>query len=226
MNIPLPSKMHKSWHPFIQTLFNDSRFKPILQIIMNKANRCPIENEDIFKIFRMSISDIRVVIVGEYPYPSNDYNSGIAFGVPRGQNITHTLHIIQTELEHNYEDCVLEPTLTSWLQQGVFLINRCFTCEIDKPDIHYKQWDWFTEELVKIIATERTGLQFVLWGDKAKELAVHINTKHHWVYATAHPIVEFTGKNTVTNGFYGTKVFVKINKNIRRSNGASYELKW
>jgi len=224
-NIPLPSKMHKSWHPFIQPLFNDNRFKPIIHIIKNNVNRCPSDNESIFKIFRMSLFDIRVVIVGEYPYPDNTYNTGIAFAVPKDENITHTLHVIQSELQNNY-DTALQPNLTTWLTQGVFLINRVFTCEIHKPMIHKQQWKWFTEELIKIIVTERTGLHFVLWGDEARELSVLINKQFHYVYQSAHPSAEIEGKNIVTNGFYGTKVFVKINKNIRRSNGTEYEIKW
>ena len=223
MNIPLPSKMHKSWHPFIQKLFDDDRFKPIINIITNNINRCPRDNESIFKIFRMSLFDIRVVIIGKYPYPNDNYNSGIAFGVPKGQDITHTLHVIQSELQNNY-DVTLDSTLTSWLTQGVFLINRVLTCTTNKPAAHEQEWSWFTEEVIKIIATERTGLHFVFWG--SKELVPLVNKQFHYIYQSEHPSCEIEGKNIITNGFYGTKPFVKINKNIRRSNGASYEIKW
>ena len=224
--IKLPDKMHYSWHEYMQPLFDDVRFRDILSILVHN-NKCPVNNEDVFRIFRMSLQDIRVVIVGQDVYPNPKYANGIAFAIPKGiETISHSLHIIETELQNNYPDAILDPTLTTWLKQGVFLFNRSLTCQIGNPNSHYGKWAWFTEEVVKIINRERNGLHFALWGNSAKEVLPLIDVNKHYIYTASHPMSESYGKNTVTNGFYQTKHFIKINKNIRRQYGKEFEIKW
>lgn len=225
--VKLPDKMHISWHEYMQPLFNDARFRPILSILHNSTTKCPLDNQNVFRIFRMSLYDVRVVLIGQDVYPNPKFANGIAFAIPKGvETIPHSLHIIENELQNNYPDVELDPTLTNWLKQGVFLFNRSLTCEIGKPNSHYDKWAWFTEEVIKIINNERSGLHFVLWGNSAKELQPLIDVNRQFIYTAAHPMAESYGKNTITNGFYGTKHFLKINKNIRRSNGKEFEIKW
>ena len=129
----------------------------------------------LFHIFRICpLGLVRVVIVGQDPYPDARDAWGISFSTPPGGKIRPSLRNIYKELEREYEDFVSpdDGCLLSWVDQGVFLLNYCLTYHPDsklKPsemNVYMK----FIRHVVFDIIKQNPNVVFVLWGKKAEVL--------------------------------------------------------
>ena len=218
----LPSIIHESWHPFLQPLF-DSDFS--LQLIKNHifpANNFYPEKRDIFKVFSMPLKDIKVVILGQDPYPQEGQAIGLSFAVSETTPIPTSLRVIQTEVGKE-----LDRTLSNWVEQGVFLLNTALTVEKGKAGSHLNFWKGFTNRVIRIIAAEAAPI-WLLWGKKAQEVKILIEAEnykhvdeqgqalHNVVLQAPHPAAEaYAGGKA---GFYGCNHFHTVNSLLSLNN--------
>jgi len=181
----IPKTIHESWHEDLQPLFDDIKMSMVLDTV-SKGYYYP-KKEDVFKVFRMPMDRIKVVILGQDPYPNGEA-TGLAFGVRTDKNTPQSLIIIKKEIERtiypekemfsqvNYPDIVNWKTLEHWWKQGVFLLNSALTVEDKKPNSHTLIWQWFTRQIVHIISTKQPSI-WMLWGTKAQNYLSYID--HH-----------------------------------------------
>ena len=127
------------------------RFTPKFKDVFNGFYECPYDN-------------LKVVIVGQDPYPQLGVADGIAFSCSIKGKAEKSLQYILKALED--EDGSVD--LRRWSNQGVLLINTAFTCEVNKIGSHYGIWKSFTEHVFENINRHNPDTIFILMGKKAE----------------------------------------------------------
>jgi uracil-DNA glycosylase len=164
---------------------------------------------------------VKVVILGQDPYPTAGHANGLAFSVNACvEPLPKSLQNIFKELEDDLgvkRNC---GSLRDWADQGVLLINNTLTVEAGKAGSH-QGWGWeaLTDEAIKALSEKKNNLVFVMWGKKAQEKASLIDHTKHLTIQSPHP-----SPLSAYRGFFGSKPFSRINAYFRKT-GQS-EIKW
>jgi len=137
----------------IENVENGKRFTPKFKDVFNGFYECPY-------------NDLKVVIVGQDPYPQLGVADGIAFSCSRKGKTEKSLQYIFKSLYGEHEG--YNNDLRRWSNQGVLMINTAFTCEINKIGSHYSIWKSFTEYVFDNINRHNPKTIFILMGKKAE----------------------------------------------------------
>lgn len=137
----------------VESVENGKRFTPRFKDVFNGFYECPY-------------NDLKVVIVGQDPYPQLGVADGIAFSCSRKGKTEKSLQYIFKSLYGEYEG--YNNDLRRWSNQGVLMINTAFTCEINKIGSHYGIWKSFTEYVFDNINRHNPKTIFILMGKKAE----------------------------------------------------------
>ncbi len=155
------------------------------------------------------LDSIKVVILGQDPYPTKGYAHGLCFSVKDGVSpLPKSLKNIYKEL---YSDLSIDNSHTgylySWAKEGVLLINAVLTVEEGKSNSHKdKGWEIFTDKIISIVDTHCEDVVFLLWGAYAQKKAKYIDEDRHFIIKDRHP-----SPLSAYRGFFGSKPFSKIN---------------
>jgi len=159
--------LESGWHKMLSPYVNGLSFDLIIDYLVNNVNngrRFTPRFKDIFNAFyECPYNDVKVVIVGQDPYPQLGSADGIAFSCSRKGKAEKSLQYINKALGTDHVD------LRCWSNQGVLMINTAFTCEINKIGSHYGRWKSFTEYLFENINRHKSKTIFILMGKKAEE---------------------------------------------------------
>lgn len=225
----LENNMGKEWYqilsPFIQSdTFNELSSKVTTEY---KTKTIYPEKSDVFKAFRLTpFSKVKVIWLGQDPYPNPHQALGLSFGVNIGASrIPPSLDMIITELESSYDSRLLldfDYSLESWAKQGVLMLNTTLTVEKKKAGSHIQLWKPFTKEVFRVLNTYHTGLIFVLLGKEAEKYESFINVNQHIIKAP-HPASECYKRGS---GFLGSRIFNKIDELLKQMNGDNNLIKW
>lgn len=182
----------------------DKQIKGISGAIYAKCGTVHLpEPLDVFNAFVYTpYEKLRVVIIGQDPYPTPGDAMGLAFSVRKESRIPPSLKNIFTEIHNEYG---FKPpshgSLIKWALQGVLLLNTCLTVEPGKAGIHshpVNLWAMFTYSLIETICKEKKGLIFLLWGAQAQKMKEYIG-RNQIMLCCAHPsprsVTEFYGCN-------------------------------
>jgi uracil-DNA glycosylase len=174
-----------NWIDFLRQESKKDYFKTLANNIAKFNNELVYPNKnDRLAFTNTPISDIKVVVVGQDPYHGEGQSNGLAFSVSKGVKIPPSLKII---LKEAGIDNPTHGDLTGWAQQGVLLLNRILTVEKGKPMSHKGiGWEVFTNNLIEFLNEHRSGLIYMLWGEKAKKLSKLISPSNHILIA-GHP---------------------------------------
>lgn len=161
--------------------------------------------------------DCRVAILGQDPYPSKEFATGVAFSIPRDVQPSRypaTLRIIFDE----YSSDLHYPTpshgdLSSWTKQGILLWNAIPSCQSGRPlSNDWDEWRYLNEEIISRL-NERGGVVFVFLGSVAAAYADKVDLTHNRVIKTSHPSPR--GNRFGKNPFAGSRLFSTINAKLR-----------
>ena len=188
-------------HPEWLELFPE-QFKAAFEILDSLEGYLPPKAE-VFKVFSLAPSSVKVVIVGQDPYPTLGDATGLAFSVERSTNLPRSLRNIFTELASDTGKALRNNgNLQDWHEQGVFLINRTLTVPIGNSNGHQDLgWENFTNQTVSILG--KLGAVGLLMGKSAGKLSVHFKKS----VITAHP-----SPLSANRGFFGSRPFSKVNE--------------
>ena len=169
----------------------------------------PPQNKIFAALNLTALSEIKVVILGQDPYPTKHFANGLCFSVSPLTPIPKSLKNIYTELKSDIgREIPVNGDLSSLAAQGVLLLNSILTVEEGKPDSHSKLgWEKFTDAIIELISKQNQHLVFLLWGTKAQQKIKLINQEKHLVLKAPHP-----SPLSVYRGFYGCKHFSKANE--------------
>lgn len=161
----------------------------------------------VLRAFTRPLDEVRVLVVGQDPYPTPGHAVGLAFSVaPDVRPLPRSLVNIYTELQQDL-GCPPPTTgdLTPWTERGVLLLNRVLTVRPGKPGSHRSQgWEEVTAAAISGVAARGGPLVAVLWGRDAQTARPLLGSTP--VVASAHP-----SPMSAHSGFFGSRPFSRSN---------------
>lgn len=168
------------------------------------------EPDRIFAAFRTPPEAVRVLVVGQDPYPTPGHAMGLAFSVqPDVDPIPRSLANVFRE----YRDDLGLPQpatgdLTPWADQGVMLLNRCLTVRPGEPASHRGLgWEAVTEQAIRALAVRDAPLVGVLWGRDARDTRPWLRDAP--AVESAHP-----SPLSASRGFFGSRPFSTVDAHL------------
>lgn len=175
--------------------------------------------EHVLRAFARPLAEVRVLVVGQDPYPTPGHAVGLSFSVAPG------VHPLPRSLVNIYRELVEDlgvpaPTdgdLTPWTEQGVLLLNRCLTVRPGEPASHRgKGWEAVTTLAIRALvarAEEGQPMAAILWGRDAQSLGPHLGPIPR--VESAHP-----SPLSASRGFFGSRPFSRVDALLVERGGA------
>jgi uracil-DNA glycosylase len=163
--------------------------------------------DNVLRAFTRPLADVRVLIVGQDPYPTPGHPVGLSFSVaPDVRPLPRSLENIYAELN---TDLGIAPArsgdLTPWFSQGVLLLNRVLTVQPGKSASHRgKGWEKVTQRAIESLVERGGPLVAILWGRDAQSLIPMLGDVPY--VASAHP-----SPLSARSGFFGSRPFSRAN---------------
>ncbi|KQQ95759.1 uracil-DNA glycosylase [Leifsonia sp. Leaf325] len=163
--------------------------------------------ENVLRAFRAPLAEVRVLIVGQDPYPTPGHPIGLSFAVdPHVRPLPRSLGNIYTELRDDLG--IATPPhgdLSAWSDQGVLLLNRVLTVRPGEAGSHRgRGWERVTDCAISALVARRSPLVAILWGRDAASLTSLLAETP--VVESAHP-----SPLSARRGFFGSKPFSRAN---------------
>ncbi len=171
--------------------------------------------EHVLRAFQQPFADVRVLIVGQDPYPTPGHPIGLSFSVgaqvrPLPPSLVNIFREYTADLGYPEPAC---GDLSPWTERGVLLLNRCLTVEPRKPNSHRgRGWEEVTDQAVRALAARGGPLVAILWGRQAQSLAPLLSGVP--LIETAHP-----SPYSADRGFFGSRPFSRASR-LREEQGA------
>ena len=172
--------------------------------------------EHVLRAFSRPLREVRVLIVGQDPYPTPGHAVGLAFSVAPGvRPLPRSLANVLTELTDDVgAERHLDGDLTPWADQGVLLLNRVLTVAPGAPGSHRGLgWEQVTDLAVRALVERGAPLVAVLWGRDAQTLRPLLGDVP--VIASAHP-----SPLSARRGFFGSRPFSRVNTLLAQQGAA------
>ncbi len=150
--------------------------------------------------------EVRVVILGQDPYPTPGHAHGLAFSVePHVAPLPRSLKNIFAEMRADIGIGPATGDLRPWARQGVLLLNTCLSVPASEAGGHARLgWQSLAEEVLDEVSRRPTA--FLLWGAHAQALRRHVRAGEHLIVETAHP-----SPLSARRGFFGSRPFSRVN---------------
>lgn len=165
--------------------------------------------DDIFEALRLcSPQDVRVVILGQDPYPTPGHAHGLCFSVNPHVALPRSLVNIYTELSSDLDQPF--PTtgnLNHWARQGVLMLNTILTVQAHAPLSHKDRgWEKLTDAIIQWMSVNVPHCVFIFWGRPAQKKAVLIDASCHLILQATHP-----SPLSAHRGFFNSRPFSTTN---------------
>ena len=192
---------------------------------INPKDMCP-QPSNVFRAFKLCpYKELKVVFLGQDPYPQRGVATGILFGNKEGtpeDKLSPSLEVIK-ECCINYEiphgSIEFDNTLESWAKQGILMVNSALTCKVNEIGYHVMLWRKFMIALLKNLSYRETGLIYVLFGKQAQTFEPYIDRKYNHIIKVEHPAY-FARANKIMP----YNVFIDVNKLLEGKYGET--IKW
>ena len=174
----------------------------------------------VLRAFQQPFDQVRVLIVGQDPYPTPGHPVGLSFSVapavrPLPRSLVNIFREYIADLGHPAPS---SGDLTPWTERGVLLLNRVLTVQPGKPGSHRGQgWEAVTEQAIRSLAARKAPLVAILWGRDARNLAPLLGGVP--LVESAHP-----SPMSADHGFFGSRPFSRASDLLQRNGGE--EIDW
>lgn len=149
---------------------------------------------------------VRVVILGQDPYPTPSHANGLAFSVSPTTPLPRSLNNIFKELQTDVQATPVTGDLSAWARQGVLLLNTALSVLPGQAGVHAK-WGWDKLARQAVAEAQKHGpIAFILWGAHAQKAVAGLPRPQDLVIATAHP-----SPLSARRGFFGSRPFSQVN---------------
>lgn len=150
-------------------------------------------------------NEVRVVILGQDPYPTPGHADGLAFSVRPGVSLPRSLANMFAEMQADLGCRPPDGDLAGWAAQGVLLLNTCLTVPARAAGGHARLgWQRLAAEVMSRVSGRPVA--FVLWGRHAQALKRHVRPAAHLFVESAHP-----SPLSARRGFFGSRPFSRVN---------------
>jgi len=175
----------------------------------------------VLRAFKQPFADVRVLIVGQDPYPTPGHPVGLSFSVaPDVRRLPASLvNIFREYREDLGYPAPATGDLSPWSERGVMLLNRVLTVQPGLPGSHRgKGWEEVTDQAIRALAGRGTPLVAILWGRDARNLAPLLDGVPR--IESAHP-----SPNSADRGFFGSRPFTRANRMLEEQGAAPVDWK-
>ncbi len=177
--------------------------------------------DNVLRAFKQPFADVRVLIVGQDPYPTPGHPIGLCFSVAPD---VHPLPKSLVNIFQEYSDDLGHPApsngdLSTWTERGVLLLNRALTVAPGRPNSHQgKGWEEVTEQAIRALAARGGPMVAILWGRNARNLKPLLSPVP--CIESAHP-----SPLSAHNGFFGSRPFSRANELLEKQGGEAIDWK-
>jgi len=180
------------WKNILKSEFEKPYFNELINFVKSeyKNQTCYPDGKEIFAAFNAcSLTDLKVVIIGQDPYHGVNQANGLCFSVQDGIKFPPSLQNIFKEIVIDLnQEYPQSGNLERWAKQGVLLLNATLTVRANEAGSHQKQgWETFTDEVIKKISEEKENVVFLLWGGFAKKKSKLIDETKNHILTSGHP---------------------------------------
>ena len=178
------------------------RFTPTLKQMFRAFEECPV-------------NELKVVIVGQDPYPGLGIADGVAFSCSNTMELQPSLSYMLDEVNrtvYNGHPGSLDVDLTRWSNQGILMLNTALTTTVGKIGQHYALWKPFMAYLFDYLTWNESGLVYIYMGKQAKEWSEALND-NNYKFFVSHPASAAYNNQTRWDS---ENVFVKANEVVER----------
>lgn len=206
---PLSELVHPTWAPALEPVADKiSACGEFLRAEVAAGRGYLPSGDRVLRVFQQPLDQVRVLIVGQDPYPTPGHAVGLSFSVePTVQPVPRSLQNIYAEMVDDLG--VPRPTtgdLSPWSEHGVLLLNRVLTVGPGKPASHRGQgWEHVTAAAISALVARGGPLVAILWGRDARSLAPHLGNVPR--IESAHP-----SPLSARGGFFGSRPFSRANQ--------------
>ncbi len=189
-------------------------FRALLQFVDRERAKHEVypEPHDMFEAFHLTdYEQLKVIILGQDPYPQPGRANGLCFSVPHGVSKPTSLRNIHSAMRHDGITPPEHGDLTAWAQQGVLLLNTALTVRLADPGSHAKEWREFTDAVIRLLNAREESLVFVLWGQAAQRKGLLVDADRHAVIQAPHP----AARGAAQARFRESQTFSKVNRRLR-----------
>jgi uracil-DNA glycosylase len=210
MNVRLES----SWHNALQKEFEQPYFEKLIQFVQaeyasHTTTVFPTESQVFRALDLCPLNKVKVVILGQDPYPTRGHAHGLCFSVeehvrPLPKSLNNIFKELETDLGIPFPP---NGNLNRWAEQGVLLLNSVLTVREGHADSHAgKGWELFTDAVIRTVSEQRNGVVYLLWGSKAQKKAEFVDSSTNLVLKSVHP-----SPLSAHRGYFGSKHFSQTN---------------
>jgi uracil-DNA glycosylase len=219
------SKLEPSgWGRVLKSFIFSTEFENILlglHALSESGHRFTPPLKDVFRAFEeCPYDELKVVIVGQDPYPTLGVADGIAFSCSKSEREQPSLRFIHDEIEKLYTEGYERPLdLSKWSRQGILLMNTAFTTEVGKIGQHYGIWAPMVAYIFDYLKNFNPGLVYVYMGKKA----------HEWADMCGENCTKFMVSHPASAAYNGSKwnsnnVFSDVKKSVHQL--YNYKINW
>lgn len=209
--------MHPSWVPALAPVAgNLTALGAYLRAEVAAGRGYLPAGAHILRAFAHPMDDVRVLVVGQDPYPTPGHPVGLSFSVAAGvQPLPRSLQNIFTELAADVGAATpADGDLSPWAEQGVLLLNRVLTVRPGAPGSHQgRGWETVTAQAISALVARRAPLVAILWGRQAQLLGPLLGGTPR--VESAHP-----SPLSARSGFFGSRPFSRTNDLLERAGAA------
>lgn len=201
--------MHPSWAEAMNPAA--TKISEMGQMLRDEGNNYFPSGRDIFRAFTYPFDQVKVLIVGQDPYPTPGNAMGLSFSVKPGVAIPKSLNNIFKEL-HDDLGCSAPSSgdLRPWAKQGVMLLNRVLTVTPSEAGSHRgRGWEEVTDCAISALVARDRPLVAILWGKQAQSLTPALGTTP--IVQSAHP-----SPLSASRGFFGSRPFSRTNSLLQQ----------
>jgi uracil-DNA glycosylase len=173
----------------------------------------PAEAETFQALELTPFRKVRVVLLGQDPYPGPGQAHGLCFSVKPGVAVPGSLRNIFKELQSDIRGFRIPNNgyLVSWAKQGILMLNTVLTVRARSIGSHRgKGWETFTDAVIEKVNAKKERVVFLLWGRDAQSKAERIDESRHVILRAAHP-----SPLSARQGFFGKRPFSNVNRVLR-----------
>jgi len=218
--------LNNNWKQVLHNEINQPYIQTLTQYLAQEESQgkiiLPPPNQRFNALNSTPLNQIKVVILGQDPYPTIGHAHGLCFSVlPEVKPLPKSLININKELlsdigVDNSHTGYLQP----WAEQGVLLLNAVLTVEAGKANAHQNRgWETFTDAVIREINAQTEHCVFILWGAYAQKKGKLIDRDKHLVIESPHP-----SPLSAYRGFFGSQPFSKTNQYLKQH--GKFEIVW
>jgi len=195
--------MDQSWRSLLAS--HEQELREIENQVLKFKDLAPAANL-VMRAFELPVSQVRVLVLGQDPYPTKNAACGLAFAVSPGVSLPQSLKNLMKELGTDLPGVSNEGDITAWSTQGVLLLNSALTTQVGASGKHELLWREFTKAAITELDKALKGnLVCLSLGQHAKKLSTLLSFAA--VIQAPHP-----SPLSASRGFFGSKIYTRVNQ--------------